>query len=212
MGDHVVRSGECIASIAFAHGLFWQTVWNDDANAELRKLRGNPNVLLAGDHVFVHDLRAKSEEIATGATHRFRRKGVPATLKVQIMHNGKPRAQEPYRITIDGVSTNGVTDIDGNVQRFVMPNAVSGTLSFAASDSGPAVEYALALRQLDPASEPSGQQARLSNLGLYHGAIDGAVTQELRDALGLFQRRQGLTETGEADDTTLQALMSAHGC
>ncbi|MFH1075402.1 MAG: hypothetical protein V1753_00935 [Pseudomonadota bacterium] len=53
MPDYIVKQGDCIESIAFKHGLFWETVWNHPNNQQLKQERKNPNILLAGDKVFV---------------------------------------------------------------------------------------------------------------------------------------------------------------
>ena len=55
MPDYPVKQGDSLASIAFDHGLFWQSVWNHPNNARLKQQRGSPNILKPGDVVFVPD-------------------------------------------------------------------------------------------------------------------------------------------------------------
>jgi N-acetylmuramoyl-L-alanine amidase len=84
MAEHTVKQGDCISSIAERHGLFWDKVWNHPKNANLQEKRKDPNVLSPGDVVFVPD---KEEREASGATeqrHRFKKKGVPAKLRLRI--------------------------------------------------------------------------------------------------------------------------------
>jgi len=89
-GDYVIRAGDCIASIAFEHGLFWETVWNDPGNTELRTSRKTPYVLLPGDRVTIPELRERQESRPTDQLHRFVRKGVPVIVKIKILESPPP--------------------------------------------------------------------------------------------------------------------------
>jgi N-acetylmuramoyl-L-alanine amidase len=73
------RQGDSIPSLAHENGHFWETVWNDGANAELRQKRPRPNQLAPGDEVAIPDLRPKKKSGATEQKHRFVRRGVPSS-------------------------------------------------------------------------------------------------------------------------------------
>ena len=72
--EHVIQQGETIASLALQYGFFPDTIWNDSANAELKRSRQDPHVLLPGDLVTVLDKRLKEVAKPDKARHRFRRR------------------------------------------------------------------------------------------------------------------------------------------
>lgn len=206
---HEVRAGDCLSSIAFEYGFFVQTLWDDEHNAALKEKRGDPTVLQAGDTVHIPDKRAKNAAVKTGATHRFRRLGVPALFKVRLVEADEPRANVSYTIEVEGKTIAGTSDADGVIQQYISPAARAATLIVhaAAGDE----RYAIQLGQVDPLDTTRGVQARLRNLGFYHGAIDGVDGADTKSALRAFQLRHGLTESGTADDATRTKLKEAFG-
>src|SRR5262249_24435259 len=98
MRDHPVGEGECFSSIAYESGFFWKALWEQDGNAALRDRRQSPVTLVPGeDTVKIPDLRLKEEACPTEKVHTFRRRGVPAKLKVRLLHHdGTPRKNEEY--------------------------------------------------------------------------------------------------------------------
>lgn len=59
-----VKQGDSICSIAFEHGLFPDTIWNDAKNSSLKQERKDPNVLYPGDVVYVRDKEEKQASCA----------------------------------------------------------------------------------------------------------------------------------------------------
>ncbi len=208
--QHEVQPGECLASIAFEYGFFPDTVWNDPGNAELKRLRKDPNVLRAGDTVVVMDKRLKEETGATAKRHRFRRKGVPELFRVVLQDDqGKPRKGLSCDLWIDGVHRPCQTDAKGTIEEKIPPAARAARLRIG---TGPeAEEYLLGLGELDPITELEGVQMRLRNLGLFFGQPNGSMTPGTHDAIEEFQRSQGLEPTGDLDETTRQKLEQVHG-
>jgi N-acetylmuramoyl-L-alanine amidase len=90
--QHTVRSGDCISSIAYEHGLFWKTVWEHPDNAELKEKRGTGFQLQPGDVVVVPDKRLLEVSKPPEKKHKFKFKGVPAVLIVAVMQH--PTAEE----------------------------------------------------------------------------------------------------------------------
>src|SRR4051794_12016743 len=100
---HVVKPGDSVIQLSDEHGFYAMTIWNHADNAALKRRRADMNILLAGDVVVIPDKRGKTVEVATGRRHTFRRRGVPAIYRVQLIEYGKPLAELPYRLIVDGV-------------------------------------------------------------------------------------------------------------
>ena len=210
MPEYTVAQGDCIESIAQKHGHFWETLWDHPDNADLKKQRKDPNVLLPGDVVFVPEKRAKDESGGTGERHRFRRKGVPSMLRIVVRVADEPRANQPYTLVIDGEQFTGTTDSEGLVEQAIPPDAKSGKLILG--PLGEQDEYELSLGCVDPVTEISGVQGRLDNLGFDCGPADGELNDKTKVALKEFQEKYELPVTGEPDEATRKKLEEVHGC
>ncbi|MEP0847867.1 MAG: LysM peptidoglycan-binding domain-containing protein [Phycisphaerae bacterium] len=208
-GDHVVKSGECVASIARDTGHFWQTIWDDVNNAEIKSVRRQPNVLLPGDRLFVPPIRRKDEPGATEMRHRFVRRGEPSHLKLRVMDEDVPRGNQPYKLVIDEKQTiTGFTDPDGKLDIPIPGNARKGLLEVGeAPDLYRAV---LNLGGLDPVSSWRGVQARLKNMG-YECQETGEKDEQTLDALNEFRAASGLTRADDMDDATRTEIERKHG-
>ena len=183
MLEHVVSQGECLNSIAARYGFAWKTIWNHADNADLKALRKNPNVLFPDDVLVIPEKQVKEESCATEKSHKFKRKGVPAVLKIQLLNNGQPRKNLGWKANLGGTWQEGKTDGDGNLEIKLAPGCDSGVLKL---ENG--TEYQLQLRELDPVDTISGVQARLNNLGYDCGPVDGTINEEfcskLKDVYG----------------------------
>lgn len=245
MPNYTVNQGDCISSIAFRNGFFWEKIWNHPNNSELKQKRQDPNVLFPGDTVFIPEKEEKSERRATEQRHRFRLKGCPARLRLRILEEpteqerrqnppissaagdsrdsftedpeadqtpleDRPRRNVPYVLEIDGNLIRGKTDSDGRIECAIPPGAQGGCLIIEPGTPNEAT-IPLHLGHLDPLSELSGVKQRLANLGFDCGDRDNTETPELGTALRVFQEKQGLPVTGEADQTTRDKLRELHG-
>lgn len=220
--DYEVQKGDCISSIAFAHGFFWETLWNHGDNASLKAKRKNPNVLMEGDVVHILDLRLKEESRATEAKHRFKLKGVPDEFCLRILEeampdgsagggkNDKPRANVPFNLYVDGVlAKQGNTDGGGYVKCAIPPSAQEGCLVL---EPGTPNETTLLLKfgHIDPIDEISGIQTRLLNLGFDCGDEEGKLGPQTGEALKAFQAKYGLQPDGQLNDATRDKLRQIH--
>lgn len=214
MADYTVRQGDCIESIAYDHGLPWESLWDHAKNSALRELRKVHSALAPGDVVFVPERVVREVECATSQRHTFRGKGIPSRLRIRFVdHLGAPRAAE-YVLVLAGKRTSGTLD-DGWVDAPMMPDVARGTVELRWQEDGEErVEaHVLELGHLDPLATVTGVQARLFNLGYYHGPIDGEAGEAFELAVVRFQLDhldEGLDPLGVVDDATRAALGQAH--
>ena len=207
MPVHIVEQGDSMTSIAEQYGFFWETLWNHEENAALRRERSSPNIMMAGDQVFVPDLREKDVGVQTDRKHRFRLKGIPARLNLCIKDDaGEPRPGVAYTIELDGQTIEETTDGEGKISHVIPPRAQKAELWLETGE-----HWVLNLGHVNPVEYTSGVQVRLKNLAYYHGEISGEMDEETTDAIRDFQSAQGLSVTGEPDQATRDALVATHG-
>lgn len=237
--DYVVRQGDCISSIAYKKGHFWQTIWDHPQNARLKSERKDPNILKEGDIVHIPDLRPKEVSGATDRRHKFVFKSVPAKLRLQLLRqersesagdstqasndfsvieetpqpaaemHDRPRANVPFVLDIDGRLTRGKTDGEGRLEVVLPPDAREGFLIVEPGTPRETV-VRLALGTMDPITEIAGLRKRLNNLGFCCCEADD-MTPDLESALRAFQEKYGLQVTGQPDQATRDKLQQIHG-
>lgn len=203
---HIVSAGEGIAAIAKSHGYLWKTLWDHGNNSRLKSQRPNPNQLVAGDKVFLPPKGRRKASCGADAKHRFKRKGEPTRLKLQLTSMGEPRSNEPYTLVFAETVVNGTTDGQGRIDQPIPGEVAAATLMLNAGRE----QYALIIGLLEPVEQLRGVQQRLANLGYDCNGEDGQFGEGTRAALLQFQAANGLQETGEADAPTRNALRDAH--
>jgi N-acetylmuramoyl-L-alanine amidase len=204
---HVVKQGECLSLIAAAYGFAdWKTIYDDGANAALKKKRPNPHVLHPGDEVMIPDRDDTPVEVATGKEHRFVLKLPKRLLEVKMLDEDKlPLENERWVAVAGDVVCAGVTDGDGVLTLELPVDASRASIWIA----GLTRELELgALNPVDDAPDDgvSGVQGRLLGLGFAPGPIDGVMGPRTRSAVAAFQRHYQLEITGEADAATRARL------
>lgn len=207
---HVVRQGDSLSAIAPDYGIFWETVWNDPNNSELKQKRRTEDVLMPGDVVFIPKRRPKEESCATDGAHTFRRKGIPIKLTMTIMGAEEPMANEPYRLEMDtGEILEGSLDGNGTLDVPIPPKARGAALYVGKGLEE--VKHSIAIGHLDPVDSVSGIQGRLVNLGYDCGEANGRMNGATRGAIARYQKENGLKPTGLADGETRMKLEQSHG-
>lgn len=198
MKQHKVQPGECLTSIAAHYGFSQDTVWNLSDNSALKEKRKDPNTLVPGDVVTIPDRREKDVACATAQTHKFKLSAPSALFRLQMFEEEKALANQDYELKIGDKSYTGKTDGSGVLEVTIPADAGMGMLTI-----GPDKDvYELRFGELQPVTEKDGVEARLRNLGF----ADASIEKSLRD----FQKRFGLTVTGEADQATMDKLVSIH--
>jgi hypothetical protein len=210
MPDYTIEAGDCLSSLAEAHGLLWETIWNHPNNADLKARRQDPNILLPGDILFLPDKRLKEHQKSTDQTHKFVRLGTPAKVRLRLLDfERRPRSNVRYSANVEGNRSEGASDSDGMIEFFAKPDARE--VHLVLTENGRQEEHRLQLGHMDPIDSLSGVQRRLANLGYQCGGEDGDLGDATRAALRAFQRERQLPESGEPDDATRSVLRDLHG-
>jgi len=208
MPEHTVRQGECLSSIAKDKGFRnYRTIYQHPRNAQFRRLRPDPNVILPGDRLYIPDHSEKEAACGTNQKHRFKVKASNARFRLRLTLSGKPREKEPYTLVVDGRRITGQTTGDGWIDQKISPGARSATLILKEGEE----QYTIQLGHIDPIEAISGIQGRLRNLGFYGGEINGQLDDATRAGIQAFQKKHGLNLTGEPDQQTRNKLRSAYG-
>jgi hypothetical protein len=210
---HTIAQGECMTMLAHKYGFVDPaTIYNDGANAELRKARPNMHVLFPGDVVAIPS-RTKQVACATGAVHQFRVKRPTKKLVIVLLDGmGEPMSGIPYKLIVEGAEFEGTTGGDGKIEHVVDVRATKGALSLCGR---PPMSVGIGhLNPMDATQDGgvTGVQARLRNLGYDPGQVDGRAGRRTRAAVRRFQMDTGLQPTGEIDTALIDALGGAHGC
>jgi hypothetical protein len=210
---HVVQQGDCFSKIARRYGFAdYKLLYNDPANAELKKKRPNPNVLKPGDRIQIPDRTPKETSVETGSKHTFKVKVAEKMLRIVLQgHDGKALGGVQYELDVgEKKPRKGTTDGGGKLEEAVPADCTTATLTAEGR------MMVLNLGHLNPLAEVkqgdfSGVQGRLKNLGYDPGPADGKLGPRTRAALAVFQADQDMDMTGATDDATLAKLEKAHG-
>lgn len=205
----VVRPGDHLAQIAHENGVDADEVWNDPRNQGLRDSGRSPELLHPGDVITLPDSEPRTLQIRKGQTNRYSARIPRLPTRVRLMGEDGPVANEPFEVVgVQREPVRGTSDGDGYAEFEVPVGVRLAELRL----TGRNLTMTLGVGDLDPVTEPSGVRMRLSLLGLYSGPLTGDLDDIASRALLRFQRENGLTETGEPDQPTRDALVQKVGC
>ncbi len=219
MGQYyAVKQGEYLSMLAERYGFAsYKTIWNDPKNAELKKKRGNPNVLFPGDQLFIPSPEPESKQCPTDLRHRFLFQGEWLKLKLVLENpRSKAIAHTECLLQIDGQSFQLSTDSQGRIEQKIPRLARRGQIIIKKTkDHIKDLVIEFKIGHLDPVEEKSGQLGRLANLGYYRGSLNGngngANDREFSSALEEFQCDFGLKVDGVCGKNTQAKLVEVHG-
>jgi hypothetical protein len=209
---HVVVDGEHLPGIAAKFGFSsFRTIFDHPENAELKKLRPNPNVLVPGDKVFIPDRELRNEEGATGQRNEFVRAGELLELRVKVVDLGEKPLPGPCELAIELVRVP-MTESQNIFSAPIAPNVTRATMEFSTPDPGKNQQqkFPLFVGGLDDVKEFSGQQQRLNNLGYFAG-FSPKSTLQFKWAVEEFQVDHQLGVDGVCGPLTQKALVKEHG-
>ncbi|MNC85020.1 hypothetical protein D3C83_05910 [compost metagenome] len=153
--------------------------------------------------------RLKSVDATAGHAHRIRRTGVPETLRIRFLRDGKPRAGVPYLLALSTstgepiADRSGTTDGDGFVTQPVPPATTHARLTLGAGADQEVHRFDVS--HLDPIDTISGIRGRLHSLGYECGGVGTALDWMTRSAVACFQIDHGLEPTGQPSDAAFLA-------
>jgi N-acetylmuramoyl-L-alanine amidase len=212
---YTVLQGDHLSKIAKDNGFTdYAVIWDHPNNANLKNHRKNPNVLLPGDEVFIPDIEQKQESGATDRKHTFvvDKKTLKLRLVLEDIYE-KPIAGAQCALLVDGQVFQLTTDGNGKLEQEIPLDAKEGTLTIR-GDQTPFADDVIPIKigHLDPIDEPSGQIARLNNLGYSAGKVDGSDDDAFESAIEEFQCDHLLKVDGDCGPQTQAKLKQVHGC
>jgi hypothetical protein len=140
---HTVKEGETLVDVAKKYGFASvEPILSHEKNAKLdyrrtperRLSHPNPNVLGAGEQVFIPDIEKATFPCATGRRHTFVRKKmkdyIPMFLSVWAKdEDGHPYPKKRFRLEIAGEVFTGTTGPKGEIAVGVNPDAEKAELT-----------------------------------------------------------------------------------
>jgi hypothetical protein len=156
-------------SLAHQFGFDADTVWNDPKNAQLQQLRKDPNILLAGDVLYIPDQNGPPvmQSLTTGTTNTFVAPVPPTMTLTHKFVGADPTTYSSKAYTVLELDPlTGLESDENGIVTFQAPVTLN-TATVVFTDTGES--WALCIGAMDPINTISGIFKRLQSLG-YIGA------------------------------------------
>lgn len=215
---HTVTETETLRRIANSYGVPAASIWDNPKNSRLRESR-LPEQLCAGDRIWIPREREPAIQwtgspvpVRTGRCYMFAAPQLHAIVCQFTDAENEPLRNWNCRTNYGGQWTNTPLDENGTLRLRLALSVQRIEVAYWPPDGDftSAERRTMTVGGLDPISTISGVQARLANLGLYAGSIDGSISQLLADALRVFQSAHRLRVTGQTDAETQRCLEAVH--
>ncbi len=204
-----VQQGDHLSRIAKQFGFTdFHVIWDHPNNQALKAKRGSPNVLYPGDRLYIPDKQQRAEQRATDQKHVFKVSRHPLQLCILLREfDQTPVKNTPCRLEVETESFSLRTDGNGRIEQSISSEAQQATLILRDRQIQVKIGY------LDPVDTPSGQIARLTNLGYYRKQGEETDAATLQSAVEEFQCDQmgHNAVDGVCGPRTQAALKQAHG-
>lgn len=238
-GERVVRGGDCLLSIAYESGHFYEKLWLHPDNAAVRSARKAPTKLLPGDRIHVPEIEIGRVSAATEQRHKFLRKGVPAKLRLRVLQEEPPLEQAKKAARSNPNDLHAASEdpepppppeskprADVPYRLIIDGKALEGTTS---SDGEVVASIPPNAREGELVLEPGTE--RETRIPLRLGGLDPpdeptGVAQRLTNlgfpadaknaaslaaGIAAFQEVNGIKPTGKADESTRAKIQELHG-
>jgi N-acetylmuramoyl-L-alanine amidase len=161
MQPYVIKQGDYLALLAYQFGFDANTVWNDPANADLQKLRPDPNILWPTDVLYIpnQNVPPATHKLEPGTTNTFVSDAPTTTVSIQFKDDSL--ASQAYTVPELPELTGLTTDGSGLATLTIPVTLDVFTISF--TESGLSVTCNVG--SLDPVGTLSGVLQRLQHLG-----------------------------------------------
>lgn len=210
---YTIQKGDCVESVSrkFGFGDF-RIIYDHPNNAELKQKRPKPNLLVAGDEVFIPDIELKEESGSTESRHSFELVTKPVKLRMVLKDDkDQPFADKQYELKVGDQEYTGNTDSSGYFEHEISPGAKSGELKLHTEDDKLKVlTWNLQIGALEPPDTTRGVQERLKNLGFYYGSASGRVGKRTKTAVKAFKKKKNMTVNETIDDELRGKLRDSH--